>query len=240
MIGGGKSLATHLERGDFDRLTGEVTFAMNKIHLLYELGRPTDWMPTYYVFFERNGCRGCAFEEYVTDWIARGVTCFLGDPYKMPIAQMLNMSGRPEASDNVQWLRRGVCHRTNHLSPDRPEAWHLPTLCPYGGTMNIALQLAFMLGYDPIYVLGADLGYQPEPPDLDAAPNHFHPDYWTANDFPLQTIDGTLEHMHTVARRSIERMGRYVYNAGIGGELTAYERVDLDAILSERRRYHVE
>ncbi len=44
----------------------------------------------------------------------------------------------------------------NHKSM---QEWHLPTLCTGLTGMSTMIQLAVVLGYDEIYLLGCDLGY---------------------------------------------------------------------------------
>ena len=68
-----------------------------------------------------------------------------------------------------------------------------------------------------------------------AAPNHFHPEYWTWDDHNLQHRDATLIDMHSIVKEEFERAGRSIYNAGIGGELEVYERVDLMEVFIETR-----
>jgi hypothetical protein len=116
----------------------------------------------------------------------------------------------------------------------KPTDWHLPVWCHYGGTMNVALQFAFAMGYDPVYVIGCDLGIQPIYRTAVADPNHFHPDYWTWEDNPLEFRDSTLLEVHTMAQRAFEGAGRHIYNAGVGGDLDVYERVDFEQTVRKR------
>lgn len=234
VIGNGLSLREHLHRGHFELLKGEVTFAMNKIHLLYdeeEMGASTNWRPTYYCFFENNSKNDTeAFDTYVPYWINQDVKCIIGEPWHSALVKVMDHASLERLEDNVQWMRRYQCHPYNHRSDRRPESWHLPELCPYGGTMNVAIQMAFMMGYDPIHLIGCDLGYQAETEDKPGA-NHFHPNYYTADDWALQLRDETLIHMHEVISRSVESMGRSINYAGIGGLLDVYERVNLEDLL---------
>lgn len=249
IVGNGPSLRKHLERGDFDLLQerDEVTFAMNKIHLLYELGN-TSWVPTNYIFFEAmgRGDKSNEWVDYVSYWIKAGVRCYLDETFRPKLlAELGGINRLPTywkdqrlcdgVFDNVVWVRRWICHAASALHEKRPESWHLPEICCYGGSMNIAAQLAFMLGYEPVYLIGCDLGFRN---DKSAAedPNHFHPDYWTQDDFPLSTRDQTLQHMHSIIKKEFETKGRHIYNAGIGGHLDVYERVDLREVLDAHPR----
>lgn len=233
LIGNGPSL----RNTPLDLLLDEVTFAMNKIHLIYP---QTDWRPSYYLFFEAYGDgdpRKLDEDPNVGDWmnyvipyhVEDGERCLIRDGYQEAISRKTN----GKYLDNVRWVP-GTCE---HLGQDIngayvPRAWHLPTICKYGGTMNVALHIAFMMGYDPVYLVGCDLGFKPIPPGAKADPNHFHPRYWTWDDHPLEDRDATLVQMHKVARRQYEGMGRKIYNATMGGELEVYERVDLMEVLN--------
>jgi hypothetical protein len=91
--------------------------------------------------------------------------------------------------------------------------------------MNTVLSLAFMLGYSDVALIGCDLGIVAPTPEQDF--NHFHPSYHTFLDGQFEKQDGTLEHVHSIARTNFERMGRRIINAGIGGALNAYDRMPL-------------
>lgn len=247
VVGNGASL----KQMDLDRLIGEVTFAMNRIDLLYEPALDygisgTRWRPTYYLFIEwlvadspllqQTTDQRNPFEDFVIPHhLLPGVEfCFLRESHRSlyDAAKVSNKRWRNKTFRNMRWVPVSCEHAGMYVaSAKRPEAWHLPVWCKYGGTMNSALQFAFAMGYEPVYVIGADLGFQPIYRTSVADPNHFHPDYWTWEDNPLEDRDDTLQEMHAIARREFERAGRHLYNAGIGGKLEALERVDFEEAL---------
>lgn len=248
VVGNGPSLRKHLEAGDFDALadSGVHAFAMNLIDLLYEAdpdaGLPgTAWRPTYYVWMEYVGYSRMAeprtrLETYdrVLDYhiVPKVERCFIAYRFKRDLEkrqQVRNLPRLPDFKDptpQLTWIEAcSTYHGVQFDAHRRPEDWHLPVPCVYGGTMNTVLSLAFMLGYDDVGVMGCDLGIVAPTPEQDF--NHFHPTYHTFLDGQFEKQDGTLEHVHSIARTNFERMGRRIVNAGIGGALNAYDRMPL-------------
>jgi hypothetical protein len=264
VVGNGVSL----KQMDLDLLIGEVTFAMNRVDLVYEPApdygiRGTAWRPTYYLFHEWLGATNpqvpMAQRQYdvvggdedpwlfdnphpkhvvnnpfrdfvIPHHLAPGVEqCILRSAH-MPVfddAVRVDRRWRGRHLPSAMWIPAACPHAGMYVkSNGRPTAWHLPVWCKYGGTMNTALQFAFAMGFDPVYVIACDLDYQPIYRESVADPNHFHPDYWTWEDTPLEDRDATLIEMHSIARAEFEKAGRRIYNAGIGGKLDVYERVD--------------
>ena len=229
IIGGGNSLA----RTPLDLLVDEVTFGMNMVHLIYS---QTRWRPTYYCFFEAIG-EGRPGHPYSEQWIRyvikehlkKGERCFIRQLYQEMIE---NHRKKYVRYANAQYVDTSLCQHVgaNIQSDHRPTEWHLPTLCHYAGTLHIATQIAFMMGYDPIYLVACDLGIIPVTDEMTDDPNHFHPDYWTWDDHDPIYRDATLRDMHAIARREIESKGRHIYNATIGGALEVYERVDFESL----------
>lgn len=225
---------------NLDCLMGETTFACNRIDMLYdaqpEYGiRGTDWRPTYYLFIEaifswnkrREPDDNGHWMTYVPRHVLGGEYCFIRN--KQSWRDEFKKKMGTDEWPNVQWLDAPNCHPYDVRSSKRPKRWHLPTVCRYGGTAGPLLQLAFMMGFDPVIVIGADLGY--DEPDENSDPNHFHPHYWTFEDHPLEFRDDTLRDVHRIAKYEFERMGKHIYNATLGGELDVYERVRLEDIL---------
>jgi hypothetical protein len=244
VIGNGPSLKEHIKRGHFEKFMerDEITIAMNRIDLLYyedrENGIPgTEWRPTHYLFVEvlPTG-NDCAEKDHWSNYviphhILEGEDCYINDRFKWEIVRKLGPPHRPERWTNITWLPLRHCHSCNYRSLNRPEAWHFPHICNYGGTMHWALQLVAMLPYNPVYLIGCDLGIKEPDRKNNIDPNHFHPDYMTFSDYPLEYQDGTLIHMHSIVKKEYEARGKQIYNAGIGGNLEIYDRIDIDELL---------
>lgn len=270
VVGNGPSL----KKMCLDKLVGEVTFAMNRIDLLYQPApdygiRGTVWRPTYYLFIEWIGVDkpgqprndpnddvptlfdpvagvpqrvySNPFTEFVLPHhVAPGIEhCFLrlGHRPMYEQSRMTSQDWRSRSFPNVTFVPVACEHAGMYSkSGDRPTAWHLPVWCKYGGTMNVALQFAFAMGYDPVYLIGCDLGIQPIERTAVADPNHFHPDYWTWEDNPLEDRDDTLNEVHEMAMRAFHSAGRRLYNASWGGGLEVHERVNFDELFQPPAR----
>ncbi len=223
IIGNGPSL----DWTPMDDLIGEDTFAMNRIHLLWNRRRLL-WRPTYY---------------FAWDWTGPTMEQDVMNNYAQPNAIVItrkDLQDRfPRMRIDFEWPTRfitatpcGIHTSTNISRPERmPKKWHLPMLCGFGSTLNVAMQSAVIMGYDELYLLGCDLGFVPEPEDGPGL-NHFDPTYRTYDDHPLEERDATLIRMHEIAKKACAERGVKVYNATLGGILEVYPRVDLQEVLA--------
>lgn len=109
----------------------------------------------------------------------------------------------------------------------------------WGSTVTyMAIQLAFYMGCDPIYLIGVDFNYTvpdyADGPDIlsrEADPNHFHPDYFGPGKRWHHPRLDLVKPSYIEARRFIESRNRSIFNAGVGGKLDVFERVNyLDVI----------
>ena len=108
----------------------------------------------------------------------------------------------------------------------RSPGWHEGPLCKYGSGLNVMLQQAAREGFNPIYLIGADLGYQAG----DA--NHFSIDYhsWEMERERAVIENDTQVEMHTHAKEWCDERGIQILNAGLGGSLEVYPRVDFHSL----------
>jgi len=250
IIGNGGSLNDHLSRGDFELLRKNKdtidTMSMNFIHWL---ARDTHWRPTYWIWVEGfyynspnvNDLEE-AFYRDIQDWFMDGneTTLIVHKKHKpLVVAPAFEAHHNPffMHEDRCRWIIRceGVRGHAGQAEEGReiPD-WHLPVPCLFGGTMNTALQVAFMLGYEDVAVIGCDLGIVE--PDKDRDYNHFHPQYFTSIEYThkWELVDPTLIEVHKLALRHYIEADRSIVNAGIGGNLEVYPRIDLrDWINSE-------
>lgn len=227
VVGNGPSLwDTPLEL-----LKDEVTFACNRIHLLYD---STDWRPTYYVRHEVDDKDW----KDVTLWhIEQDYQCFVSTP----IAQFLATCREPVwPVTNLITIKTACLHTaSNFFRGRKPEAWHLPSLCCFASTVFVSLQIAVLeqlrlpeQDRGPIFVIGCDLGYKKWDKKNEDDPNHFDPRYGEFDQFPLEERDPTLTYGHQIAKESAATYGIEIFNAGVGGELEVYPRVDIAEVLS--------
>jgi hypothetical protein len=237
IIGGGKSI----EHTPMDLLRNEYTIAMNKIHLAYDW---FEWRPSLYVFIEAHGIGDPRLMELgeeappVNEWEDYVVNHHLDAGERVLLAskmyeRLTRHHNRKNWNVHIEDTTFGCEHHGSDIRTRTPSEWHLPYYCKFGGTLGWTIQWAFTHGFDPIYLVGCDLGYR-RLDNLTEDPNHFHPEYWTWDDNDLAFRDDTLIHMHSIAKEEIERRGGSIYNATVGGILEVYDRVDIKEVLNGR------
>lgn len=213
VIGNGPSLRST----PLDRLKGEISFATNRIHLIYP---HTTWRPTHYVRAE---------EMTMPDQ----------DVWKVDITTHLEM--KVEVWCNkwfMKWIRNMGKHNPKQVHiikpcphyqyhfdvPECPHLWHMPRLCTFGSSVNVAIQIAVQQGFSPIYLIGCDLGYSIHPQA------HFDPHYTDGYQGYLREAryaDMDTLTAHAIAARSSPAP---IYNATLGGYLEAYPRVKFEEL----------
>ena len=84
-----------------------------------------------------------------------------------------------------------------------------------GTTMNLALQLAYHMGFKEIVFVGADLGWVKDCGST-ADPNHFNPSY-RANIQNAYKANHQMRNVHLLAKRTFEKnyKGVTFYNASL-------------------------
>lgn len=196
IAGNGKSL----NQTDLNLLKGETSFAVNNIHLIYP---KTDWRPTHYVRAEGY--------KIPNDW-----------EESIRVHKELGCEMWTNECFGREFNAIHTCqHNLKHFnSPECPHMLHLPVLCGFGSSVNVAVQIAMLKGYSPLYLIGCDLGYQ------NGKPNHFDENY--ENGFEQDTRYANMDTLeaHVIASRS----GYEVYNATVGGNLEVYPRVDFEGL----------
>lgn len=227
IIGNGPSL----NRTPLRYLENEYTFAFNRAYLLYDRIK---WRPTFYT----------ALDWRVVPDVAREINGLTGSTFFFE-----------ERFRGI--LREGedVFHYTHGMPPgttgnERIFSTDISTgLRGAGSVVGAGIQLAFYMGFDPIYLIGCDLGYkvtetvQQEGEDRfgngvklhltstqDDDQNHFDPRYFGAG---RRWHDPNVKRMvdgHKQCRTGIEAAGRRIYNATVGGELEVYDRVDFHSL----------
>lgn len=106
-----------------------------------------------------------------------------------------------------------------------------------GGTVTYqCLQLAYIMGFKEVYLIGVDHDYI-MPKDAESLwdtafesqgddPNHFDPNYFGKGRKFHDPDMKRMERAYLKAKQVFEADGRKIYNAGIGGKLEIFERVD--------------
>lgn len=210
-----------------DPLIGEVTFAMNGINLLYGA---CHWRPKFYFAFDFTG-------EDMLSTMLDNIEVAEHSFIRADRAKELELARRRvdyPARITYFWDCRehvGVSMYRTKMDPEAakrlPKAWHLPIPCGFASTLNVAMQVAVLMGYNPIYLLGCDLGFKMYEKDREPDPNHFDPRYNGHDDDQYRDRDETLIYMHGIIRAETQARGIEIIN------LTPNDR--LDAIYPRRQ-----
>ncbi|MBB4658945.1 6-hydroxymethylpterin diphosphokinase MptE-like protein [Parvularcula dongshanensis] len=227
IVGNGPSL----NKIDFEKLRGEYTFAANRIYLMFDrtLWRPTfytaiDWRVTPDIRDEIIAMEGIEYPIFPTRY--KGFFDELGDPFWFKLR-----GGGPRFSDQFSHdiLNDGVAGR--------------------GSVLVQAIQIAFYLGFSPIYLVGVDVSYRVPSTVIqeggdrfgtgtqllltstqDDDENHFDPRYFGAG---RKWHDPNTDEMirgFVACRKGVEFYGGKLLNATVGGNLNQIPRVDFDSL----------
>lgn len=226
VIGNGPSL----NKTPLHLLKNEFTFGANRIYLLFDR---IDWRPAFYTAFDLRVVPDNKDEINALDI-----------QYKFFATKHRTLLGE---SKNKYWYQDNS-RRDGLDNRFEPEAVY--TGFGGGGSItHLAIQIAFYLGFDPIYLVGVDADYKILPtvlqsgPDKfgdgillnlqstkDDDPNHFDPRYfgkgkkWHNPNVP-EMLRGFLD-----CRLAIEKRGHRIYNATVGGKLYIFDRVEFSSL----------
>jgi len=208
IIGNGPSL----KQTDLTKLKNEFIFGMNRIYLLFpELGFTT----TYFVSINDLVIEQCAGEI-----AALTIPKF--------IAWHSNRHFQHFPDDMIFLYTTYTGPKFAHDMTRR--VWEGATVT------NIALQLAFYMGFEQVFLIGVDHNFA----DKGAAnktvvsagddPNHFSANYF-GKGFRWQLPDlDTSEIGYRLARQAYRKAGRSVLDATVGGKLTVFPKVDYNSL----------
>ena len=215
IVGNGPSLANT----NLDLIKGEVSFATNRIHLIFP---NTSWRPTHYVRAENPFESRKIAKQDLKEIFRLGIVSYLNRSYENDWRDLARFE---MPTSVVEFLPDSCSHTLMHYDdPQSPLEWHKP-LCAFGSSLHVAIQLAVKLGYGPLYLLGCDLGYK------EGKPSHFDPLYeigFEEHLKPAHYANRDLLHAHQVANASSPVK---IYNATIGGDLEVYPRVDFEKLM---------
>jgi hypothetical protein len=203
IIGNGPSL----KNTELSFLEDEFTFGMNRIYMLFsELGFDT----SYYL----------SINSLVIEQCAEDIRAL-----KMPKFISWRSRHLIEPTDDMVFL---------HTTYSGPKFAHDASSRLWeGATVTyVALQLAYHMGFDPVFLIGVDHSFatqgKPNTTIISEGddPNHFHPSYF-GKGFRWQLPDlDTSERAYIMARHAYEKNGRRILDATVGGELTVFPKVD--------------
>jgi len=223
IIGNGPSL----KQTDLSLLANEVTFCTNGFFLHFP---EIDWRPTFHVVEDHLVAEDRAAEINALSGITKLYPVYLGYCL-LPDADTIFFNHR---------ARKSYPHGFD-FSTDASKVTY--TGCTVTFT---CMQLAFYLGFEEIYLVGVDADYA-MPADVRTTsdygtgvlnmdsddPNHFHPDYFGKGmRWHDPQVDKMLE-AYGEARRVVERSGRRIYNATVGGKLEVFPRRSLVSLFPD-------
>ena len=212
---------------DLERLNREYTFGVNGIHLARE---DKGFEPTYYVVEDALYLEQHAEEINQTDYSVRFFPERYSDFISQPCGETYFL-----LFDWSVYNSKLPSYRNPTFSTDVEQR-----MGAGGSIIFVALQLAYYMGFDPVYLVGMDHTkvippgavplrnnrYRFEGKD----PNHFRDDYLAAEDVFLPDWE-MINRGFTKAREAFERDGRSILNATVGGQLELFERVDLASVI---------
>ncbi|MEZ6011338.1 MAG: 6-hydroxymethylpterin diphosphokinase MptE-like protein [Hyphomonas sp.] len=224
IIGNGPSL----KQMDLVALKDEITIAANGAYKSFDKwGFTSDYL--LFEDIEQTEIRGneirnvCGPTKIASIYNAHAIA--------RPWRGLLFMNAR--LADERYWKDPGI-----QFSRDFSHAVYLGSTITY-----VALQLAYHLGCEKVYLIGVDMDYGPLcdmfPPgklvvtseNLDLVRQaHFTPDYYQVGDV-IGVPDTQLQtEAFNVAKAAFETAGRQVFNAGVGGKLDVFDRVDFTSL----------
>jgi len=211
IIGNGPSL----RQTDLSRLRNEFTFGMNRIYLLFpELGFQT----TYFV-----SINDLVIEQFADEILALSMPKFLAwrsrrhFPAHLPITQLPTFLYTSYTSPGFSADVRG-------------RVWEGATVT------NVALQLAFHMGFEQVILIGVDHNFASRGEANKTVisqgddPNHFAPNYFGKGaKWQLPDLD-TSEVGYSLAREAYRKAGHEVLDATVGGKLTIFPKVKYNSL----------
>lgn len=212
IVGNGPSL----NRTNLELLKNEISFGVNGIAKIYD---KTNWRPTHYVRAEEasTGADPKAYTKDMQIHFDLGCEIWANEFFTWD-AKHIQKSG--------QYRQIRACSHYNiHFdNPDCPPLYHLPRLCTFGSSVNVAIQIALeKLKVDTVYLVGCDMGYK------EGTANHFDPEY-TKTVGELRNARYTeldILAAHMIAARTFPNK---IFNATVGGVLEVYDRVKLEEL----------
>ena len=224
-----------LKETNLDLLADEYTIAMNRISLIYP--ENPDWKPTYYLFSStnvRHPVWGADWTRSVREAVShRETTSFIAEMFRPQIDPSF---GFPR----IKWF--------NSMSENKPATngdileYSFSTdvserIDKSGTTMNLALQLAYYMGFSEIIIVGADLGWTGDRGTKND-PNHFDSSYQA--DIPpekVYKINNQMRNVHSLAHKNFFAKDDTVkfWNASKKTVLDVYPIIDFeDYVLNDK------
>ena len=226
VVGNGPSL----NFTDLEKLKGEVTYGLNRLHLLFACCANL-WRPTQLLLIDMSNIGEKMWYHDVLDhMIDSGYDLVLIRKFEAQVEGYIK-----DPDNRISYIDTCEKHIEMDVThPDKPTAWHLPELCKFGSSITTAMQMAALAGHDPIILIGTDLDFTVHIPDT-PDPNHFNTEYVTydrdmVSEVAVARSHATHVYLHQMAKDWADESGRTILNATVGGELEVYERVEYNSL----------
>ena len=224
LIGNGPSLRAE----DLDALNamGEITFGCNFIHRIYG---STDWRPTFHFISDSSTVRTACWDivrnvDERTTMVVRDFAyqAMVIKPSKVIIPHSISIEDYKVSNNFLAY------HYISHAT-----------------VMSMMLEAAMYMGFDEIYLIGVDATTSSDKGGNFAA-NYFTPDQRAKLDIIKRKviknydvharrieIANRQKNVYGLIGEAAKKRGIHIYNATRGGALEAYERVNLDDIITK-------
>jgi hypothetical protein len=233
LIGNGSSLS----QIPLYLLNNEYTFALNKIAAIYPT---TTWRPSFYInvtWMTTDDGHAMAAVEAM-----KQAPSFIG--YRVLERVLEVKDEEAKLPDDVYPIR---CSKRYRETTPNLAIWShdiANRVSKYGSSMMAVFQIAVYMGFNPLILVGCDLGWKPFDYENDIDPNHFCEDYWSkpilhgekeliATPELVHKFNADALSCHVLAKEICDRLGVEIYNATVGGELEIHPRVDFMEIINE-------
>ncbi len=219
IIGNGPSLT----REDLNKLSGEYTFASNRIFTVYP---NTDWRPSFYAI--QDTVVMDKMIDHLPDVAEQSEFAFVSSN------NYIKCESRLSKADNIIWFplrfsppKKNSYRFSQDVSKEVFEGLTITYTC---------IQLAAYLGFSEIYLLGVDHNYPIEIDDDgniikndDLVKAYFDDAMVSMNDINLPKVLEMTRAYLSAEKISADK-GFRVYNATRGGKLEVFRRVDFDSL----------
>ena len=223
LVGNGPSLNDM----NLDLLENEDSIAMNRIELIYP---QTKWRPSYYIFCSSN----CDDRRWGTAW-SKSVIKSSKEPKTLPLIwkrykDVIERNSGEKLDDSTIYLETLSENKVGQESCFSTNAEE--RLDKSGTSMNVALQLAYYMEYDEVYVIGCDSNWKTATNTTNTKEgdiNHFHSEYHASIDNGEHEF-WRMNTTHITAKNFYDKRGTKIMNAGINSAITAYEKVNFNSL----------
>lgn len=229
LIGNGPSLA----KTNLNLLKNEKTIAMNRISLIYDKNK--NWKPTYYLFSSTN----VKDKNWGKEWLSSvreaiskpETTSFIASDFKTYID--------PDGEyKKVNWFYSLTETKPNHKGEVIDEVFStdiVERIDKSGTSMNIALQLAYYMGFAEIVFIGVDLGWTKDYGSKND-PNHFDKNYRANIENPYKA-NQQMRNIHKLAYSVFNKNKPNIkmYNASLKTVLDIYPIIEFEAYVKNNK-----